>query len=308
MLVIRHGKLVFERYFNGTEASHANSVASLSKSILSLLTGVAIEDGSLQLDTPISQILPAELVPRDDGITVRHLLTMSGGLEWDENEDSDEFDVLGTLSRDRTSPPGEEFAYSTGLTHVLSGVLTEATGLSTCDYAFQRLFAPLGVTPEHWDRGSDGYFVGGDLLWLTPRDIARFGQLVLQDGVWDGVSLVDPAWVEQSLSSVWDLGCSSDPDSAGYGYLWWHSEAGGLSIWSASGWGGQSLLIVPELDMVVVVTQHIWPYPPPGSVTPQHLLRWFVLPSVLDAPDATPDPCPPSDVYRVRADGTRENS
>jgi CubicO group peptidase (beta-lactamase class C family) len=116
MLVIRHGKLVFERYFNGSEASHANSVASLSKSILSLLTGVAIDDGSLRLDTPISQILPADLVPRDDGLVVRHLLTMSGGLEWDEAEDSDEFDVRGTLRRDRTSPPGAEFAYSTGLT------------------------------------------------------------------------------------------------------------------------------------------------------------------------------------------------
>lgn len=312
MLVIRHGKLVYERYFNGSAASHSNSVFSLSKSILSLLTGVAADDGSLQLDTPISEILPAELVPRDDGLTVQHLLTMSGGLEWDEVEDSDEFDVLSTLSRDRTSAPGEEFAYSTGLTHVLSAVLTESTGRSTCDFAHERLFAPLGVTPEHWGRGSDGYYVGGDVLWLTPREIARFGQLVLQDGVWDGERLVDPAWLEESLSSAWNFGCPTDyrsaaPGGSGYGYLWWHSESEGLSIWSAQGAWGQSLLIVPELDMVVVVTHHAWPRPLPEPVTAKQLLRWFVLPSVLNAPDATaPDRCPLPDTFRVRADGTRE--
>jgi Tol biopolymer transport system component/CubicO group peptidase (beta-lactamase class C family) len=312
MLVIRHGKLVFERYFNGSEASHANSVASLSKSILSLLTGAAIEDGTLRLDTPISEILPADVIPRDDGLTVRHLLTMAGGLEWDEDADSDQFDVRATLSRARASAPGEAFDYSTGLTHVLSAVLTESTGRSTCEYAFDRLFAPLGVSADHWDRGSDGYFVGGDLLWLTPRDIARFGQLVLQRGAWDGRSLIDPGWLEQSLSDAWDFGCPADyrstaPGSSGYGYLWWRSLAGGRTTWSASGWGGQSLIIAPDLDLAVVVTQYIWPSPPPESVVPIRLFRGFVLPSVRDLPTSTdPDPCPLADIYRIGADGTGE--
>jgi CubicO group peptidase (beta-lactamase class C family) len=148
-LVIRHGKLVFERYFNGSGATEANTLASLSKSILSLLVGIAIDQGELDLDTPISELLPDALLPRDDGLTVRHLLTMSSGLEWDENEDSDVLDVRGTLDRPRASAPGEAFNYNTGLTHVLSAVLTHASGRSTCDDARGRLFAPLGVTADH---------------------------------------------------------------------------------------------------------------------------------------------------------------
>jgi CubicO group peptidase (beta-lactamase class C family) len=306
LLVVRHGELVLERYFNGSAASQANTLASLQKSILSLLTGAAIDDGYLEIDTPISEILPAELMPRDDGLTVRHLLTMSGGLEWDEGVDSDELDVVATLGRDRVAPPGEDFAYNTGLTHVLSAVLTEATGRSTCDYAREKLFEPLGVTADHWQVRPDGYFTGGDLLWLTPREIARFGQLVLQRGEWEGEQLVSEGWVQESTTRVWDFGCAGGyaPTSSGYGDLWWLSQAGSLRIVSAQGFGGQSLTIVPELDLFVVLTHHIWPSIERPPVAGVRFVHWFVLPAVEDLQVSTHGDCPGLDLYRVRTDGS----
>ena len=311
-LVIRHGKLVFERYFNGSDAAEANTLASLSKSILSLLVGTAVDRNELTPDTPISRFLPNDLLPRDDGLTVRHLLTMSSGLEWDENEDSDVLDVRGTLERDRVSAPGAAFNYNTGLTHVLSAVVTQATGRSTCDATRDRLFGPLGVTADHWAIRPDGYFTGGDSLWLTPREIARFGQLVLQHGAWNGTQVVPGPWIDASMSKAWDFGCTDDfkgrqaaPGGAAYGYLWWLSEADGVRVWSAQGFGGQYLMIVPELDLVVVLTQHVWPEGDEAPVPGLRLLRFFVLPAAGHRVTSADDECPGPDIFRIRADGSR---
>ncbi|HKZ26164.1 MAG TPA: serine hydrolase, partial [Acidimicrobiia bacterium] len=211
LLVVRDGKLVFERYFNGSDASQANNVHSLSKSILSLLTGLAIDDGTLELDSTIGELLPSELVGEHGDLTVENLLTMSGGLELSEQDEahyewepSDEPGepsfVRAVLERPSVTPPGSEFAYSTGLTQVLAAAVTEATGQSLCTFAAERLFGPLGIDVEKWWVETGGYFTGGHSLFLTPREVARVGQLVLQNGVWEGQKLVPSAWLEESLA------------------------------------------------------------------------------------------------------------
>jgi CubicO group peptidase (beta-lactamase class C family)/GNAT superfamily N-acetyltransferase len=253
MLVIRHGKLVFERYFNGSDVSQANNVHSLSKSILSVVTGIAISEGLLELDASIADILPPDLVGANGDLTVRNLLAMSGGLElkedegeydWEYTEEEGEPSIVrAVLERPRIAAPGEEFAYSTGLSQVLSAVITESAGGSSCDFAYDRLFAPLGIDVDYWHVHPDGYHAGGDSMFLTPREVARFGQLVLQGGAWEGEQLVPAEWLAESLEVVWDLECR--PWGSGYGYLWWLEEVGGNQVWTASGYGGQDLHIVP---------------------------------------------------------------
>jgi len=258
MVVVRHGKLVFERYFNGSDAGEANAVASMSKSILSVVTGIAIDEGLLDLDSRIDEFLPSHLVGGHGDLTVENLLTMSGGLrlnepEWDYDP-ADSF-VRAALARPAIAAAGSEFAYSTGLTQVLAAVVTEAAGMSLCAYASTRLLGELGIDVERWWVEPGGYDSGGHSLFITPREIARLGQLVLEDGRWNGRQLVPKPWLDLTLAERWDLGCRGvRPVHFGYGYLWWPLDVDGHLVWQASGYGSQQLWIVPAMDLLLVVT------------------------------------------------------
>jgi CubicO group peptidase (beta-lactamase class C family) len=261
LLVVRHGQLAFERYFNGFTAADANNVHSLSKSILSVITGIAIDGGHIDLDTRLGDLLPAELVGEHGDVTVENMVTMSGGVEVPNPEWAYEWEagdgqsfVRAVLERPRVAEPGAEFVYSTGLTQVLAAALHEATGMPLCEFAAQRLLGPLGIDVERWHVDRDGYFVGGP-SFLTPREIARFGQLVADGGQSDGERLVSASWLDESLSPRWDLDCRLRPPvPERYGYLWWIYEIGGHEVWVASGQGAQDLAIIEDLDLVVVVT------------------------------------------------------
>ena len=266
LLVVRHGKLVFERYFNGSDAGEANTIASASKSILSVATGMAIDEGLLELDSRIDAFLPPDLVGAHGDLTIENLLTMSGGLAMSEDPqyvaDIGPSDLPGepsfiraVLKRDSVAPAGTEFAYSTGLTQVLAAVLTKAAGKSLCAFVADRLLGPLGIDVEKWWVEPDGYFAGGHSVFITPRELARFGQLVLQHGSWDGEPLVPAAWLDRSLAERWDLGCRPGLGAhQGYGFLWWLYDPDGYQVWNASGYGGQELWIAPDLDLLIVVT------------------------------------------------------
>ena len=264
LLVARHGELVFERYFNGFNASDAKHVHSLGKSITSVVTGIAIDEGLLELDTRIDEVLSPGQVGDNGELTVRDLLTMSGGLEVPDPEwayEPEPSDVPGepsmirmVLASRRVSDPGTEFVYSTGLTQVLAAVLADATGMSLCEYAADRLLGPLGIDVEEWHVLPDGYFGAGP-TFITPREIARFGQLVLDGGVFEGQRLVSQSWIDESLTQRWELGCIRYPRvTPRYGYLWWGYRIGGYDVWIASGSGAQDLAIVPALDLVAVIT------------------------------------------------------
>ena len=309
MVVVRHGKLVFERYFNGSDAGEANNVASVSKSILSLVTGIAVDEGLLDLDSRIDEFLPSHLVGGHGDLTVENLLTMSGGLrlnepEWDYDP-ADSF-VRAALARPAIAAAGSEFAYSTGLTQVLAAVVTEAAGMSLCAYASTRLLGELGIDVERWWVEPGGYDSGGHSLFITPREIARLGQLVLEDGRWNGRQLVPKPWLDLTLAERWDLGCRGvRPVHFGYGYLWWPLDVDGHLVWQASGYGSQQLWIVPAMDLLLVVTHDAASVGDPArqEVNDYALARAAILSA---APAEHPPTCPARTLAgtTIRPDGT----
>lgn len=307
LLVVRHGKVVFERYFNGSEATHANNVHSLSKSILSAITGIAIAEGHLEVDDSISGLLPEDLTGDSGDITVGSLLTMAGGLEWTENET--EYEVAGNdshvaavLAQPRIGPSGSEFLYNTGLTQTLSAVLAENVEDSVCRYTHDRLLDPLAIDVDHWKVDPDGYHAGGHSMFLAPREVAVFGQLILQDGVWEGHQLIPSGWLEDSLTPTWDLECRpGDSVGVGYGYLWWLYDLDGLQVWAADGYSGQRLFIIPDLDLVVVMTHKADGVEVISAIA---LLRSMVA-SVLDVEVPQMSECSLLlEVHEIGADGT----
>ena len=315
LLVTRHGKLAYERYFNGSTAAEANNVQSLSKSILSLLTGIAVADGTLALDTRLGDVLPPDLVGAHGDLTVENLLTMSGGLELDAEHEwaydetpsaapGEPSFVRAVLHRPSVAVAGTEFAYSTGLTQVLAAALTEATGRRLCEFAATRLLGPLGIDVEKWWVEPGGYDSGGHSLFLTPREIARLGQLVLQRGRWAGEQVVPATWLDASLRPRWDRGCPRPVRfHQAYGYLWWLYDVAGHQVWNASGNGGQELLVVADLDLVVVLTH----YGINEDEGHQGVPGLALLEAVLGAFPGTEDgSCPRTDLgaFLVRPDGT----
>ncbi len=283
LLVLRHGHVVLEESFKGASQTQSDSIHSASKSMLGLLVGQAIEGGEMELDQPVDELLPElfeGLEPGKRDITVEHLLTMSSGLAWTEDETEyeieDEEDWLAAylaLPQDHT--PGEHFEYSTGSTHLLGAALAHATGWSLCDLAHERLLDPLGAEAEHWSRDPQGYFSGGYGVAMVPRELARFGQLALDGGSWEGQQIVSADWLEASHQWHQDAGWGH-----GYGYLWWLWRPGDHEFAVAWGYGGQLVYLLPEQDIVVVVTTNTRDYAPDYDA--HDLVIEYVLAAVED--------------------------
>ena len=224
---MRRGYIVYEQYFNGSHVADSNNIASVSKSILSALFGIALDQGYfITAEDRIADYLPMYFSevsdPRVLDLTIREMLTMTHGLAWVENETERFLNrsldwVADILSLPLNIEPGIRFHYSTGASHVMSAVLTEATGMSTCEFAHRFLLEPLGIEAEFWGVDPVGYFTGGHSVSMTARELARFGQLFLDEGRWQGEQVVPGWWVAASTSPRIDIGDSY----AGYGYYWW---------------------------------------------------------------------------------------
>ncbi|MGJ4858586.1 serine hydrolase domain-containing protein [Labrys sp. La1] len=282
LLIARHGKLVFERYFTGSD-SHwgqpAKEVAfgpdvphdlrSISKSVVSLLFGIALDKGWIgSIDQPVLVVLPvyADLAtPEKRGITLRHLLTMSPGLAWNEqlaydnpaNSES-RMDMAKdpcryALEQPVAHDPGLVWTYSGGTTGLLACVLQQATGKPLDELARENLFEPMGITKVEWARyPQNGGPVAASGLRLLPADTLKFGQLVLDKGAWKGRQIVSANWIEMATAPQINA-----PGAMFYGFQFWlgRSLADHRSVdWIAGfGYGGQRLFIVPSLDLTVMV-------------------------------------------------------
>ena len=266
LLVSRNGVLVSEEYFTDMGADDLYDVRSVTKSVISALIGIAIEEGFL---TSTNQKLSEFLTPLGytlDGekanIIIEDLLTMSAGFEWNEFEDgysyynwvvsSDqiEYCINGTLE----NTPGVEFSYSSEEAHLLSVIITEATGMSTHDFAFEYFFEPLGLSIEDfgWGAFPQGYFNGGADLSLKPKDMIKIGNLYLNNGNYNGNQIVPSQWVQESTHNHITTNLQGYlPD---YGYLWWMNKGGTNNYYFANGYGGQLIGVFPDLDLVVVAT------------------------------------------------------
>lgn len=293
LLVTQHGQRVLEQYYRGMTADRPVNVKSISKTLLSPLVGIAIRDGQLRgLDQPVADMLGPRLAGAlDDGkrrITLAHLLTMTAGIEgtsfgnygaWVSSPNW----VRDALARPLVCEPGSCWEYSTGNTHLVSAVLTRATGRSTLAYARAVLFDPLGIPLEPWDRDPQGIYLGGNNMRLRPRDLATLGQLYLDGGRAGGRQLVPAEWIRASLAPR----VSSPWNGYDYGYLWWSRDLAGERVYFAWGYGGQFLFVVPGLDATVVATSSLdGPRERGQNRAVQRLVASYVIPLLRNGSSA----------------------
>jgi len=265
LLVSHRGELVFERYFNGRGRDDIANVKSVSKSIVSALVGIAIERGHIPgPDTPIAEYFPSIATePGKAGITIAHLLSMQSGLETTSNRNYGAWVqsadwVAFALRQPLMTPPGTRMQYSTGNTHLLSAILTEATGRSTLQFAREALGEPLGFYLAAWPRDPKGIYFGGNDMELTPRQMLAFGELYLNGGRANERQIVPPAWIEASLTPRAE---SPREEARYYGYGWWIRTMAGYEAPYAWGFGGQFIVLVPDLELVIVTTSSSNPDP-----------------------------------------------
>ena len=239
LLVVRHGRLAFEEYFRGHAAEDLHRMYSVTKSVTSLLVGIAIDQGL----TGDPSLPLAEHFPRLDSdtgelkrdIRLEHVLSMTAGFEWDEHTYSYQDprnpvssmvaspDWIGfVLERPMAAEAGSSYSYNSGLTVVLSGILQQVTLGSAERFAAERLFAPLGIERWTWESAPGGLTNTGWGLYLRPRDAAKVGQLVLDGGSWDGQQLLSPEWIKTATHKRTELKIDRiNPVGIPYGLLWW---------------------------------------------------------------------------------------
>ncbi len=267
MVVARHGKLVAEGYFNGFGRESLHDLRSTGKSVTSALAGIAIEQGLFGVDDPISQHIPQfdrhdNMSARKQGIHVYHLLNMNSGLDcndWEPTSKGNEERMYDTrdwvgfiLDLPMAYDPGVASTYCTGGVVVLGYIISQKSGMALDAYANSYLFGPLGIRDSGWRRSPDGAATGGGGLRLKPRDAAKFGQLYLNGGTWNGARVVPETWVQLSQQRLYTLGRDR------YGFLWWKRSfsraSGNVDSFFTSGNGGNFIFVIPSLDLVVVFT------------------------------------------------------
>lgn len=236
LLVARHQQLVVEEYFNGWSSERVHTMQSVTKSVTSLLTGIAVDRGRLSIDAPVVSFFPgyapiANLDDRKRAMTVRDLLMMQTGLDWSEatiaGSPLDQLNRCGcdwlrfVLDWPMREPPGTRWEYVSGGTIVLGGIVGVATGQRIDQFAATQLFGPLGITNTYWIGGlPDGLPHSGGGLGLRPRDMLKLGQLVLDEGRWRGARIVSASWIRESTAPLVRT-AAFGPGPADYGYLWW---------------------------------------------------------------------------------------
>jgi CubicO group peptidase (beta-lactamase class C family) len=278
LVVVREGHIVLERYYHGFGPDSLADVRSVTKSVVSILMGAAQHGGDLSsLNLTLGQLLRPQLgqpTTEQSAITLRHLLTMSGGFQWDESGVTEynnwrrSGDFIGyLLARPLTSPPGTEFNYNSAAVHLLGVLLERAVGTSIPILADIALFQPLGISQRRWEWMFDGSVNGGSGIDLRPRDLARLGQLLLQEGRSGTQRILRETWVEMTTQPAFDWSSQFGPiGDLGYGYLWWiDRDRGAFFAW---GYGGQFVYVVPSRALVVVATTE-WRYlSQDGGATP----------------------------------------
>lgn len=288
VVAVRSGRIFFERYLAGPDAGRSplgivrfgpetlHDMRSVSKSIVGLLYGIALAAGCVP--TPESNLLlqfPEHSGPSDDSarhsLTVRHALTMTLGMDWDEltfpytdprngetamNNAADRYRYI--LERPVIEPPGQRWSYNGGATALLARLIEKGTGQQLHEFARKVLFEPLEIERTEWRRGVDGEPIAASGLRMTPRDLARIGTMVLGGGQWNGKQVIPAEWLSASFAPAVSM-----PDGRQYGYQWYlgtipmDDGAGGVrpeKAVSAIGNGGQRLFLLPRLELVVAVT------------------------------------------------------
>jgi CubicO group peptidase (beta-lactamase class C family) len=281
VLVVRNGYIVFEEYYH-REKGDLRALGSATRSITSALIGIAIREGYVAgVDEKMISFFPEfdteELYPQVREITIRHLLTMTAGFGPDALGIAFPDKIQSMLESPLKSIPGDEFAYNSTTSNILSMVITKTTGLMALEFGEEYLFEPLGITDLRWsDMILYTYGAGG--LRLTTRDMAKIGYLYLNEGMWDGSQIVPKEWVVESTKKQIEVIDSELWIGDGYGYQWWTLSVSGHSTYTAWGGDGQHICVIPDLDMVIAITGR------GGDYTNKylHIIDNFILPSIME--------------------------
>jgi CubicO group peptidase (beta-lactamase class C family) len=309
VVVIRHGYIVAEAYPLPYAPEVLHDQRSITKSNIGTLIGIAIAEGDIAgVDQPLLSFFPDRTIAHRDeqkeAITLEHMLSMSSGLDGSDDhllsmiQSADWVQFM--LDRPMIHAPGSTFEYSSGGSHVLSAILSNATGQDTEAYAREKLYGPLGITDFRWERDWKGQSDGGFGLWMRPRDMAKLGYLYLHQGAWDGHQIVPAAWVEAATHA--------HGPNANYGYQWWLNWDKTPGSFAAGGYGAQQINVIPALDLIVVFTaglendailsrllnDYIYPAVKSDEPLPDNAEAQAKLAAEVEAlAHPTPDPVPP---------------
>ncbi len=261
LLIVRGRCLIAERYFGVAAADDLVNSYSVTKSVTASLIGIAIDEGLIpSVTSPLGDFMEIEVDAEQASITLDDLLKMLSGIDWDEASAAN---IGGMLALERHEVdyilglpmahiPGTMWNYSTADSHLLSAALSAAVREPAVEYAQTHLFNPLGITNVAWTADADGVNLGGTQLFWRPQDMARFGLLLVEDGAWNGEQVVPQRWIEYMLRPQLR---DPSPYTLSYAAHWWHVYAQGYPPMSAAvGYGGQFILLVPALDVVIVTT------------------------------------------------------
>lgn len=310
ILIVKDSKLVFEKYFAGnyfdtndlqSEGSPVqytygtkHFLASVSKSVTSVLFGIAADKGLIgNLDRKISEFYPKYeniLTAGKQQMTVRHFLTMTAGLAWDESSyyyNDRRNNVTGMFYADNlvefvlglplTTNPGTAFHYNSGYANVLSDIIKLKSGIDTEDFAIKYLFEPLGIDDFRWDKIRTGYLFASGGLYLSPRNLAKIGWVYLNNGEWNGRAIVSSSWIKESTKSYINPQWSGFGD--GYGYQWWRYTFSvgekNYSCFFAAGWGEQEMFLFPGEKLLVLINCGY--FLTQTTVRPHYLVANFIL-------------------------------
>jgi len=289
-MLLRNGSVVAEGWWSPYDRQHPHLLFSLSKSFTSTAVGFAIAEGYFSIDDPVLSFFPDETPAGDSdllaGMCVRHLLSMSTGQAedtWSYMVDRPDGNwIKGFFSVPVVHTPGSYFLYNTGATYMLSAIVQKTTGMKVVDYLTPRLFEPLGIEKAAWSESPQGITAGGIGLCLKTEDVARFGQLYLQKGQWQGNQILSEAWVDEATAFQISNAGGAQPDwSQGYGYQFWQCRHG---AYRGDGVFGQYCIVMPEQNAVLAITSGMDVF---DMQQPLNLVWDILLPAMQ--PDALPD-------------------
>lgn len=272
LIIYSQGEIIFEKYYNGFNKDSLNQIQSQTKSIVALLMGIAIDNGYIKSENePVSLYFP-DYFNKDNAlkstVTIRDLLTMSAGFEWEEmlpfndpkNDNINMFNngnwLKYALSRPMAAKPFTGFKYNSGCPMIVAGIIEKTSGMKLNEFAKEYLFGPLGIVKYRCQEDSTGFCHAGGGLFLKPVDMMKIGVLVLNKGKWENQQLISEDWIKKATRSY----LSTSFDNSTYGYFWWIRERNTnqdktTKVVSAEGAGGQKLYIFPEYKLIIAFTE-----------------------------------------------------
>ncbi len=262
ILVARNGILVSEKYFRGTDENSHHNIRMVSQSFTSALIGIAIDKGYIPgVDKKIINYFPEYYYDLNDSrfndITIEQLLNMESGLDIDKKIYWDVFYSDNWLDQIFTQylefSPGTGVKHSTASTHLLSVALSRAVDQSLKEFAEENLFGPMGIIADSWNRDPQGNYFSGSDLEFQPREMLKFGMLYQNKGTLNGTQIIPEEWINDTFTKGYQgTGTWGAWDKIGFGYLWWRGEINGYEILTAMGYGGQYIMLVPEINLTIV--------------------------------------------------------